>query len=359
MAEAVSARVSTRLGSRFKRWLDRRIPPGSPITLSQRNVFIFPTPTGFAFGGLIGLLILGGINYQSSLVYGVAFMLGSMFLVTILYTFRNLSGLRLELVGARPGFVGEDIEFSVRVVRPPDRGRGGGAATETGARRAGRGREGIQLGWPGAIMQWAELYEREAATVRLYMEAGRRGFFRPGRLLVETYHPLGLLRAWTWVDLGAQALVYPRPLFDDLPRPLAGRRDDGQLIDPEGSEDFTDIKSYQAGDPVRHILWRSYARGGELAVKRYASYVEPRLWLDLDAVTGGLEERLSRLTGLALRATRLDREFGLRLGATVIRPGRGEAHLERVLRELALHRRAETAPGDRRAETAPADRRHG
>ena len=335
MADPVSARVSAKLGTRFKRWLDRRIPPGSPITLSQRNVFIFPTPTGFAFGGLIGLLILGGINYQSSLVYGVAFMLGSMFLVTILYTFRNLSGLRLELVGARPGFVGEDIEFSVRVVRPQGRGR------------AGRGREGIQLGWPGSIMQWAEVYDQEAATVRLYMDGRRRGFFAPGRLLIETYYPLGLLRAWTWVDLGARALVYPRPLFDELPRPRAGRRDDGQLIDPEGSEDFSDIKSYQAGDPVRQILWRSYARGGELSVKRYASYVEPRLWLDLEAVTGGLEERLSRLTGLALRATRLDREFGLRLGAIVIRPGRGEAHLERVLRELALHRRAEAAPGDR------------
>ena len=326
MPALVDDRVFARLGARFWRWLDRRIPPASPITLTQRNIFIFPTPTGFAFVGLIGLLVLGGINYQSSLVYGVAFLLLSLFLVTILYTFRNLSGLRLELAGVRPGFVGEDIEFAVRVVRPASGGRG-----------RVRGREGIQLGWPRSIMQWAELYEHEAANVRLYVAAGRRGFFRPGRMLVETYYPLGLLRAWTWVDLDARALVYPRPLFEELPRPAAGRREEGELIDPLGSEDFADVREYRPGDPVRHILWRSYARGGELAVKRYASYQEPRLWLDIDAVRGPLEERLSRLTGHALTAARQDREFGLRLGANVVAPARGEAHLERVLRELALY----------------------
>lgn len=320
---SVMAEAGSVLQQRFGRWLDRRIPPGPVIRLSQRNVFIFPTATGFAFGGLVALLILAAINYQASLVYAVAFLLGSVFLVTILYTFRNLSGLRLELAGVRPGFVGEDIEVAVRVVRPPE--------------RSGRGREGIQIGFPGGIMQWVELLRQEADLVRLYVTGAHRGWQRPGRLLVETYYPLGLLRAWTWVDLDARALVYPKPLFGELPELSRGRRDEGELVDPQGSEDFTDIKTYQPGDPVKHIIWRSYARGDELMVKRYASFMEPRLWLDLEQVAGGLEERLSRLTGAALQAARLGREFGLRLGARTIAPGVGEAHLERVLRELALY----------------------
>jgi len=308
------------IGKRFSRWLDRRIPPTTHITLSQKNVFIFPTRTGFAFGGLIVLLILGAINYQASLVYGVAFLLGSVFLVTILYTFRNLSGLRLTLSGARPGFVGEDLEISVRVERPE-----------------GRAREGVQLGWPEGILQWAELSEQATDTVRLYVPAPRRGYFDPGRLLVETYFPLGLLRAWTWVDLDVRVLVYPKPVFGEFPKDETGHRDEGQLIDPLGSDDFHDIKAYRPGDPTRHIIWRSYARSDELMVKQYASYVEPRLWLRLESVSGDLEERISRLTGLALQATRLDREFGLKLGQLRIAPGRGEAHLEQVLRELALY----------------------
>lgn len=308
------------IGKRFSRWLDRRIPPSAQITLTQRNIFIFPTKTGFAFGGLIVLLILGAINYQASLVYGVAFLLGSLFLVTILYTFRNLSGLQLQLVGARPAFVGEDVEISIRVMRPE-----------------GRSREGVQLGWPDSIMQWAELAEQATDTVRLYVQAHRRGYFNPGRLLVETYFPLGLLRAWTWVDLNVQALVYPKPVFGDFPRTVTGQRDEGQLVDPLGSDDFHDIRPYRPGDPTRHILWRSYARSNELMVKQYASYIEPRLWLTLDNVEGNLEEKVSRLTGLALKATRLEREFGLDLGTVKIRPGRGDAHLEQILKELALY----------------------
>jgi uncharacterized protein (DUF58 family) len=150
------------------------------------------------FGGLLVLLILAAINYQASLVYGVAFLLGSVFLVTILYTFRNLSGLRLEMGGARPAFVGEDVEFAIRVVRPNVRGS-----------PAVRAREGIRLGFPGALMRWADLRAQELDLVRLYVRAERRGWLHPGRLLVETYYPLGLLRAWTWVDLDARGAGLP------------------------------------------------------------------------------------------------------------------------------------------------------
>ncbi len=305
---------------RFSRWLDRRIPPAHRLTLSQQSIFIFPTITGFLFGGLIVLLILGAINYQNSLVYGVAFTLGSLFLVTILYTFRNLSGLTVELISAGTGFVGEDIEFQVRVSRPK-----------------GSGREGIQLGWVGAIAQWAEVYDSEASIVRLFVRAERRGWLVPGRLLIETQFPLGLLRAWTWVDFGARALVYPQPLFMDPPEHVVRRGDDGELMDPQGSDDFTDMRPYRSGDPVRHVMWRVYARSDQLVIKEYASYLDPRLILDFERVSGGVEERLSRLTGMALNAARSDREFGLVLPGTKVGPGLGDQHRDSILRALALY----------------------
>lgn len=267
------------------------------------------------------MLILGAINYQNSLVYGTAFLLGSMFVITILYTFRNLSGLSIEMADSHSGFVGENIEFSVRVERPK-----------------GGGREGIQIGWPNGYKQWVEIFDTQAAVVSLYVEADTRGWLKPGRMLVETYFPLGLLRAWTWVDINARALVYPKPVFTDTPQTQTGRhRDDGVLIDPLGSEDFVDLRSYVPGDPIKNILWRSYARTDELVVKRYASYQEPRLWFDFDQVTGSVEEKLSLLTGFSLNATRAEREFGLRLPHREIPPGLGSTHLDQVLRELALY----------------------
>lgn len=308
------------LGQRFSKWLDRRIPPKHRITLSQANIFIFPTRLGFSFGVLLLVLILGAINYQNSLVYGVAFLLGSMFIITILYTFRNLSGLTIELTESGSGYVDEDIEFVVRVERAP-----------------GKGREGIQVGWPEGIKQWVEIYHTEANQAKLYVAASHRGWLDPGRLLIETYFPLGLLRAWTWVDLQARGLVYPKPIFQEINQANSFKhRDDGELIDPLGSDDFVDIRDYVPGDPVKHILWRSFARADQVVVKRYASYVEPRLWFDFDDVGGDVEEKLSRLTGMALQASRTEREFGLRLPGVEVKPGIGPAHLDRVLRELAL-----------------------
>jgi uncharacterized protein (DUF58 family) len=305
---------------RFKDWIERRIPPTHRITLSQETVFIFPTLTGFVFGGLVVLLILGAINYQNSLIYGVAFLLGSLFLVTILYTFRNLSGLTIELAGVGTGFVGEDVEFAVRVSRP-----------------AGTGREGVQLGWPSSIMQWVEVFDAEASTVKLFVPARARGWLNPGRLLIETYFPLGLLRAWTWVDLAANGLVFPQPIFDEPPESSTSQRDEGALIDPRGSDDFNDMRDYRPGDPVRHIVWRSYARSDNLVVKEYASFIDPRFILDWEGVTGDVEMRLSKLTGMALAAARLDREFGLQIPGTEVPPGVGQSHLETVLKSLALY----------------------
>ncbi len=314
--------MAAALADRFSAWLDKRIPPASSITLTQAKIFIFPTKVGFAFSALLVLMVLLAINNQSSLVYGIAFVLGSMFLVTILHTFRNLSGLRLEFQSARPGFVGEDIEFVVRLVR-----------------LQGRGREGIQLSWPNGIPQWGGVFSREADSVRLYVRAQERGWLNPGRLLIEIFFPLGLLRAWTWVDLDARALVYPRPEFMPLPSASSGRRDEGVLIDPRDSEDFTDIREYVPGDPIKHVIWRSFARTGgrDMVVKRYASYVEPRLWFDFNQVPGSVEERLFRMTGYALQATRAEREFGLVMPGKRYEPGIGDTHLEAVLRTLALH----------------------
>ncbi|NOX50838.1 MAG: DUF58 domain-containing protein [Gammaproteobacteria bacterium] len=300
--------MQSAMGARFNKFLNQRIPPANSVTLSQSNIFIFPTRSGFVFGMLLLILVLGAINYQNSLVYGVAFLLGSMFTVTILYTFRNLSGLTIELAETKRGFVGEDVEFCVRIERPK-----------------GKGREGIQIGWPNEYKQWVEIFDDEASLVRLFVNAETRGWLRPGRMLVETYYPLGLLRA-CWVDINARGLVYPKPIFQDTPNLQSSKhRDDGVLIDPLGSDDFVDIREYTQGDPIKNILWRAYAKTNSLVVKRYASYLEPRLWFSFDDCVGGMEERLSRLVGLALQATQGEREFGLKQPRSTTRAWSGSS----------------------------------
>ena len=59
--------------------------------------------------------------------------------------------------------------------------------------------------------------------------------------------------------------------------------------------------------------------------------------LDYERVAGDVEERLSRLTGMALNAARSGREFGLVLPGATVRPGIGDLHRDSILQALALY----------------------
>ena len=264
-------------------------------------------------------LLLAAINYENSLIYGLTFWLGSVFFVTIFYTYKNLTSISLELQKSGAGFVGEDIEFAIKVTRPENSKR-----------------ESIQLGWPDQVKQWAELYENTSTTVHCFVKAKKRGWLNPERLLVESYYPLGMLRAWTWVDLNANAIVYPKPLFREHRFECVGEEDEGHLSHRSGSDDFYDLRNYHPGDTPRHILWRSYARQDELVVKQFAAYTDSHLILDWYQLEGDIELRLSFLTGMALNANNNDKEFGLKLPQMEISPNTGKVHLDRVLKELAL-----------------------
>lgn len=75
---------------RFNRWLNRRMPPANSITLNQRKIFILPTRQGLIFALLVCAMVMAGINYQNSLVFALAFLLASLFMVAMLHTYRNL-----------------------------------------------------------------------------------------------------------------------------------------------------------------------------------------------------------------------------------------------------------------------------
>lgn len=305
---------------RLNQWLNRRMPPSDSIELHQGNIFILPTREGLYFVILVALMVLAGINFQNSLIFLLAFLLFSIFMVGILHTFRNLSGVTLQAGVTRPAFAGEDAEFDVIV-----------------SRQGERLYEGIRLGWRADMMKDVDLVEDEETRVRLFVPTKRRGRFNPGRLLIETRFPIGLFRAWSWVDLDMTSIVYPRPILaGELPDSMSND-DDGDMVQRDGVDDFHGLRDYRDGDPIRHIAWKTFARTEELQLKEYAAFVDRRIWLDWDMLAGlDRENRLSRLCYWVLKVAGTNDEFGLRLPGVEIEPARGPEHRERVLTELAL-----------------------
>lgn len=314
-------RVLTRARERFARWLNRRIPPSREVTLDQRRIFIFPSRVGFFFMFCLLIMLLTAINFQNNLIYALTFLLATLFIIATLHTYANLSGLTIRALRANPAFPGMQTEFQVMLAK-------------------GRERDhyALHLKWPHSTEALVNLVDEESVRVGLHMPVGSRGWFKPGRLLLESTYPLGLLRAWTWIDLDLHALVYPGPLRSpDLPG-LASDRPDGAAVPVPGSDDFYGLRDYQRGDSLRHVHWKSLARGLGLKSKQYTAYAERSVWLDWELFAGcGLERRLSHLCYWALAFDERGEEYGLRLPGLVIEPDMGDQHRERVLRALALY----------------------
>jgi uncharacterized protein (DUF58 family) len=265
-------------------------------------------------------MLLAGINYQNSLIFSLAFLLVSLLMVSILHTYRNLSGLTILAGSTLPAFAGEDAEFTVIL------GRSGK-----------RTYEALLLGWSPELLQGADLLEEEEVKVKLFVETIKRGRMNPGRMLIQTYYPVGLFRSWSWVDLDMTSMVYPMPIpSGDIPAATA-ISSEGDLIHQAGVDDFYGLKEYQQGDPMKHVAWKSYARTGELLTKQFAAFADRRVWIDWDLFQGmDREARLSRLCYWVLQVDAGNDEYGLRLPGVEVAPNRGLQHREEVLKTLAL-----------------------
>ncbi len=306
---------------RFARWLEQRIPPARSVTLSQRRLFILPTRTGAFFGVCLFVMLLSAINFQSNLSYGLTFLLATLFIVAVLHTYANLSGLTLRGVHARPVFPGQHSEFEVLLER---RGR--------------REHFSVALHLPGSSTEEVSLLENAQQRIHLHLPVGsQRGWYHPGRLVVESRYPLGLLRCWSQVDLDLRALVYPRPLPSPPPQGVNSADPEGSSLPQPGNDDFYGFRDYQLGDPLRRVYWKGLARGRTLQVTEYVTHADRSAWLDWEMFpAAGVEQRLSHLCYWVLELERAGEDYGLRIPGVSIPPGRGDAHRDRVLSALAL-----------------------
>src|SRR5262245_14644921 len=265
-------------------------------------------------------MLIGSINYNLSLGYVLTFLLSGLGVVSILHTFRNLVHLYVSGGRASPVFAGDTAHFQI--------------VFES---RSDFPRYSLELACGEAKARCDVLAHRHS-TAELVLKTEKRGWLPLPRVTLDTRFPLGLVRAWSYVQPDMRALVYPRPDSAPLPDPGSDSDTGDAVSTGVGTDDFAGLRPYNASDSPRHVAWKASARSETLLTKFFAGRAASELWFDWDGLPPamGVEARLSRLTRWVLLAEERGLRYGLKLPGANVPLGEGFQHRERCLRELAL-----------------------
>lgn len=124
------------------------------------------------------------------------------------------------------------------------------------------------------------------AEVRVEILPLRRGILRFTGVTIARSDPLGLFRSFSKVVAPQNVLILPKryPL-PPIALPGSVRFQEGGVAlaaNVGSSEEFVALRDYRAGDPLRHIHWRSWAKTGKPIVKEYEDEFFVRHALVLD-----------------------------------------------------------------------------
>ena len=304
-------------------WMEDRFPESKQITLGLRRIFVIPTKVSLALLVTLMVLFLMAINFQNSLIYALAFWLLALIVITIFFTYRNLSNLTIRTIQSSACFVGEKAVFELEVSCPENQKK-----------------SAISLGWKHQDLALVNLQNHHSVHIKLSHSTKTRGRFKPERLNIFTTYPIGLVVAWSYAMLDMESIVYPEPLLQESLEDGQSKSDEAEKGHEiaRGSTDFSGIREYQNGDSPKHIHWGAYAKTGKAYTKTFVDYANQDIWLDWDALSlTGVEIKLSHLSAKVLQYHQEQQTYGLKIPGKTIQSATGEAHKTICLTALALY----------------------
>jgi uncharacterized protein (DUF58 family) len=290
-----------------------------PISINRRRIYILPTRFGFMLGAILAAMLIAGLNYNSNLALAFAFLMSSMALVTMHHCNRNLLRLSVDVTPEIDAFAGSEalFEFALRNDSNMDR-------RDIEIRCQG----GTGLGSVSA---------HENASIPVAVPVKRRGVTRISQFELRTHYPFGWFYSWTYVQGSLTIYTAPLPSGSRI-LPSVGAQGNATHSEVRGDEDFSGLRAYEPGVPLKHMAWKVLARGGEAAVRSYSSLAAQPEWLEWSLLVGlDAEARLSQLCLWVLESDAAHRPYGLRLPGKEIAPSGGAAHRFACLRALAAH----------------------
>ncbi|MFO7807843.1 DUF58 domain-containing protein [Guyparkeria sp.] len=270
---------------------------------------IRPRRFGLGLAIITVAMLLAAINYGNNLIFLIAFMMIALMINSAWQGWRALSAVQVRVIPPGMRAAGEtgtvSIELDSHAILPPLQVDAG--LDETAAQTA--------LSPPGATI------------VAMTLPGEPRGYLPLPEMTLETPYPLGLWTVRRQFSPGIGQWVHPAPI-EGINRGRRTESDDtGDQASLEG--DPTRLRSYHPGDPIRHVVFRHYAKTGQLLTRHPEADHErpdPEL-VDYEAFAGPRETRLSAMTERLVKLDRDHQPWVLRLPGEEDLTASGSANL--------------------------------
>lgn len=290
------------------------------VKLQQKSTYILPTKAGFLMVGIIVLMMIAATNYQNNLAFLLTFLILSIGLVSILFTFKNLQGLVFKLGAVDNIFAGDTLQIKIQL-----------------ASQSKQNHFTIGTGFSKNDIYYIDVISGVENQVVIPIKASQRGWFELPRIMATSSFPFGLLRVWTWFRFASPVLIYPKPIEPPMEGKSDGDDEQEGATKSSGNDDLYGLKTYQAGDPISRIDWKALARERGLFSKEFVAYQSQDLIFDWDDFPSTEKElRLSYLCYLIAQASKANYEYSLRLPENKITKNNGDTHKQKCLEALAL-----------------------
>lgn len=292
------------------------------------RIYILPTGRGCLFLSAMVIMILVAATYNNNLIFILAFLLFAVFFIGMLQTHFNLKGVRLKFVSGEEGFEGEPLRLAFHIFQMRRRPKSS-LVIRCQSKR-----------WKTLSQGVGQLSGREPfVVVRVSVIAWKRGVHPLPDVILETFYPLGLFRAWKVFRLPGEIVVYPKPVGGRTlePVPFAmGEEALGLRTSPDG--DFGELKNYLPGESYHQIAWKQFARSGNLYSKvhwgeEHRHYLLP--WAPEGSPT---ELYLGQMSQWVRTAIEENATFGMDLPNVKIEFGSGFDHARLCWQTLARYR---------------------
>jgi len=305
---------------RFFQWVDKRSPKKQSTQLKQKNIYILPTRYGWLMLGILILILVSSTNYQNNMGFMAGFIVLAIGLLSTFYTYRNLRGVEVRCLKSKPVFAGEAAQVSVQLVNMTQSPR-----------------VGIGFGLTKKKVEYIDVDAQGHSQASFFLNMPKRGLWDTPRMACTSIFPFGIFESWSWIRSPYQLLVYPKPIKAPSPLLSESRGSEEGLTSDKGHEDFHSLRDYQAGDPIKQVMWKAYARERGLLSKEFEGFVGEQQSLSWSSVAHYEKElAISYLTEAVLVAESTNQVYGLELPQVTIAKGQGLEHMNSCLKSLAL-----------------------